>query len=278
MSTLKVISNPKNKDIEKFIKNHSNLQEDMMQMIRDNNVRVRLSLNNEHVLLVFYIPEYIVAKRKISSVEINAFYDRKKNEATVFAFNTNHFFDKYKKQIESIEFKTFGKFLEGLLSIILEDEAKILEHILQDTQEVKDEYATSRDSTIVIRHLTNNLTNITTLKLLFDNLNQLLDKAEEYIRNYEDSIINYQRNYITEELQFAKEYCETLMTSLNTKYQVKMTDILYSYTRYTFIIFFSGAVFQIVDAFHKDTSPIKTTFMIALLTTILGSLLMLKKF
>jgi len=278
MSSLKVVTNPKNKEIDSFIKKYPNLKSDMANMIKEDNVRVRLTLNNDHVLLVFYIPEYIVSKRKISSVEVNAFYDRKSSSAVVFAFNSDHFFDKYKKQIESIEVKTFSKFIEDLLSVILEDEAKILEHILKDTQEVKEEYTSSRDSTLLIRHLTNNLTNITTLKLLFGNMNQLLDKAEEYIRNYEDSIINYQRNYITEELQFAKEYCETLMNSINTKYQVKMTDNLYAYTRYTFAIFLLGAIVEIVSTFHGDQSPIKITFLLVILTTTLGSLLMLKRF
>ncbi len=278
MSSLKVITNPKKSSIESFIKKHPNLKEETSKMIRENNVRVRLTLNNDHVLLVFYIPEYIVESRKISSVEINAFYDRRKNEATVFAFHTNHFFDKYQKQIEKIQVKTFSKFIEDLLSIILEDEARILEHILQDTQEVKEEYTSARDTTILIRHLTNNLTNITTLKLLFDNMNQLLDKAEEYIRNYEDSIINYQRNYISEELTFAKEYCQTLMKSINTQYQVKMTDILYRYTRFTFTIFMTGAAFQVFYAFSDDPSPIKMTFWLAMLSAILGSLLVLRRF
>ncbi len=278
MSHLTIFTNPKKRDIDLFIRRNKNIQAEIRKLIEQNNVRVEIKRHDQYTLLVFYIPEYLNATRKITSVEINAYYDRSKNEATLFAFNTNHFFTKYEEQLRQVTTKSFSAFLEAVLTIILEDEARIIEHILVDTRELKEEYASLKDSTILIRHLTNNLTNITTLKLLLDNQNQLLDKVEEHIRNYEDSIINLQRDYISQELHYAKEYCETLMTSINTKYQVRMTDILYEYTRYTFIIFLTGVVFQVIYAYRDDPSPLKFTFWIAMLTTALGALLMLRRF
>ena len=278
MAGIKVITNPKKSDIDLFLRKYPKLDTSIVKKIQENNVRVELRKHEKYVFLIFYIPEYITQTRGIASVELNIFYDRQENSATIFAFNTNHFFSRYKRHIEKIKVTSFSKFIEDILTIILDDEAKIIDHILQDTKEVKEEFQSAKEPVSLIRHLTNNLTNITTLTLIFDNQDRLLDKAEEYIRHYEDSVISYQRNYINEELEFSKDYCLTLMNSINTKYQVRMTDILYVYTRYTFILFLAGAVFQIAYSFHDDPSPIKITFWLACLATLAGSLIMLKKF
>jgi Mg2+ and Co2+ transporter CorA len=278
MAAIQVITNPTRRDIAQFLRKYPRLDTSIVKKIQENNVRVELKKHEKYVFLIFYIPEYITQNRAIASVELNIFFDRQDNSATIFAFNTNHFFARYKRHIQKIQVTSFSKFIEDILTIILDDEAKIIDHILQDTKEVKEEFYSSNDPVSLIRHLTNNLTNITTLTLVFDNQDRLLDKAEEYIRHYEDSMISYQRNYINEELEFAKDFCSTLMNSINTKYQVRMTDILYVYTRYTFILFLAGAVFQMAFAFHDDPSPIKITFWLACLGTLAGSLIMLKKF
>lgn len=278
MGKIKLFVNPSKKDLSGFHKHYPSLDPAIMQKIEKDNIRFGIDRNDQHILMVFHIPEYIVRSRSIESVEINLFYDRKLNNAFLFAFHTAHVIRKYEEQILAITYNTFGQFLEKILNILLDDEAKIIEHILQDTREVKEEYRSSKDSALLIRHLTNNLNNISALKLIYDNQDQLLTEAEEHIRNYEDSNINYQRNYIGEELTFAKDFCGTLMNSINTKYQVRMTDILYIYTRYTFILFLAGAVFEVAYAFHDDPSPIKITFWLACLITLAGSLIMLKRF
>lgn len=249
-----------------------------MQKIEGDNIRVEIHRHESYVFLAFHIPEYIVSSKSIESVEINIFFDRKTNDAYVFAFHTSHVIRKYEQQIKSIRFSSYSKFLEQILSILLEDEARIIEHILEDTRVLKEEYKSSKDASLLIRHLTNNLNNISALKLIYDNQDQFLDKTEENIRNYENSTINYQRNYISQELEFAKDFCQTLMQSINTKYQVRMTDIMYTYTRFTFVLFLTGAVFEIVYGFVNDPSPAKLTFWLCGLGILAGSLIMLKRF
>lgn len=278
MSALRIIPNPTKKDIDGFLKKYPKLNREVVTKIQNNNVRVEFSKHEKYVFLIFYIPEYITKTRSISITELNVFYDRDIKEVTIFAFNTSHFFKRYEKPVESIRTSSLSKFLEDILSIILEDEAKIIDHILEDTRAVKEEYRNSKETSVLIRHLTNNLTNITTLTLICDNQDRILDEAEDYIRHYEDSPISYQRNYIHEELEFAKEFCQTLMDSINTKYQVRMSDTLYAYTRFTFVIFLTGAVFQVVFAFHDDPSPIKLTFWLASMAVFLGSLVMFRRF
>lgn len=278
MAKIQLLINPSKQEIVQFRKLYKNVDPLVMQKIEGDNIRVEIHRHESYVFLAFHIPEYAGKTKSIESVEINIFYDRKDNNAYLFAFHTSHVVRKYEKQIRAIKFTSFSKFLESILTILLEDEARIIEHILQDTRAVKEEYKSSSNSSLLIRHLTNNLNNISTLKLIYDNQDQLLDKTEEYIRNYEDSTISYQRNYISEELEFAKEYCQTLMHSINTKYQVRMTDIMYTYTRFTFVIFLTGAVFEIVYGFVNDPSPTKITFWFAGLTILAGSLIMLKKF
>lgn len=278
MGKVKLYINPQKKELSRFRASYPSIDPVVMQKIETDNIRLDIHRHELYVFVIFHIPEYIVNSRTIESVEVNIFYDNKLNKAFLFAFHTSHVIRKYEKQILSIQFNSFGKFLESILNILLDDEAKIIEHILQDTREVKEEYKSSRDAVVLIRHLTNNLNNISTLKLIYDNQDQLLNKAEEYIRNYENSVINYQRNYIGEELTFAKDFCSTLMNSINTKYQVRMADILYIYTRYTFILFLAGAVFEVAYAFHNDPSPIKITFWLACLITLAGSLFMLRRF
>lgn len=278
MGKVKLYINPQKKDLARFRARYPSISPVVMQKIEGDTIRVEIHRHETYVFLAFHIPEYVVKSKSIESVEINIFYDRKINDAYLFAFNTSNVVKKYESQIRSITCTSFGKFLESILSILLEDEARIIEHILMDTRDVKEEYRSSRDSSLLIRHLTNNLNNISTLKLIYDNQDQLLDKTEEYIRNYENSSISYQRIYISQELTFAKDFCQTLMHSINTKYQVRMTDIMYVYTRYTFVIFLTGAVFEIVYGFVNDPSPIKLTFWLAGLTILAGSLIMLKKF
>ena len=278
MAKIKLFINPTKLEIGQFRKLYKDIDPQVMQKIEGDNIRVEINRHESYVFLAFHIPEYILQSKSIESVEINIFYDRKLNDAFVFAFHTSHVIRKYEKQIRAIQFTSFSKFLEQILTILLEDEARIIEHILQDTRSLKEEYKSSKDSSLLIRHLTNNLTNISALKLVYDNQDQLLNKTEEYIRNYEDSTISYQRNYISQELEFAKDFCQTLMHSINTKYQVRMTDIMYTYTRFTFVLFLTGAVFEIVYGFINDPSPAKLTFWFCGLGILAGSLIMLKKF
>ena len=276
--SLHVVTNPTKKDISTFYKRHPHIDDLIPTYIERDNIQVVFHRHAEWVFLVFHVPEYVASRKSIESVEVNIFYDRATNRSTIFAFDTQHFFTKYKKEIESIEFKSFGIFLEKLLDVILTDESRIIEHVLLNTKAIKSEYTAGVDASVVIRHLTNSLIHISTLKLIVDNQDKLIGKAETYIRNYEDSPIGDMRTHIREELVYAKEFCQTLMDSIDTKYQVKQAEVLYAYTKYTFIFFLAGAAFQIAFAFIEDPSPIKITFWFASLITLLGSLVMFRKF
>ncbi len=276
--SLHVVTNPTKKDIQAFYRKHPQIDDLIPKYIERDNIQVVFYRNSNWVFLVFHVPEYVESRKSIESVEVNIFYDRETNRSTIFAFDTEHFFKKYEKEIEGIEFKSFGTFLEKLLAIMLTDEARIIEHVLLNTKAIKSEYTSGVDASVVIRHLTNSLIHISTLKLIIDNQDKLIEKAENYIRNYEDSSIGDMRTHIREELTFAKEFCQTLMDSIDTKYQVRQAEILYAYTKYTFIFFLAGAAFQIAYAFIEDPSPIKITFWIASLATLLGSLVMFRKF
>ncbi len=275
---IQIVTNPKREDFVMFEKQYPKLDADILRKIKGSNIRIELHKNEKYIYLIFFIPEYIRELHTIRSIEVNVFFDKVRRKATIFGFHTSHFFKKYQTQLESITHSSFGSFIDQWLQIVLEDEARIIEHLLQDTKSVREEYINGTDSTVLIRHLTSNLINITTLRLVINNQQKLLDHVESYIRDFEDSIVNYKRAYISEELEYAKEFCETLMHSINTKYQVRQADALYGYTKYTYIFFLAGAAFQIAYAFTDDPSPIKITFWIASLFTLLGTLLMFRKF
>jgi hypothetical protein len=114
--------------------------------------------------------------------------------------------------------------------------------------------------------------------MIVDNQDKLIEKAEKYVRDHGEVPISDRRTHIREELTYAKEFCQTLMDSIDTKYQVKQAEILYAYTKYTFIFFLAGASFQVVYGFVQDSSPIKLTFWIASLITFLGTLVMFRRF
>jgi hypothetical protein len=270
--------NPSKRQIETFIKKHPDINPLVCAKLSNENIRIEFHKHEKYVFLIFYIPEYSPQTKTIESVELNVFYDRERCKPNIFAFRSLHFFSKYKQQLALLPDKPLSAFIEEFLSIVLEDEARIIEHILRDTRGVRQEYKAGTSATQLIRHLTNNLINITTLKLIVDNQDKLLDKAEAFIRNYENSPIHYQRTYISEELVYVKEFCETLMTSLNTKFQVRMSETLYAYTRYTFVFFLFGAVVECVLLFLNDSSPIRLTFWFVSLVTMLGTLLMFRKF
>ncbi|MEI6326548.1 MAG: CorA family divalent cation transporter [Candidatus Roizmanbacteria bacterium] len=278
MKLIDIVTNPKKEDYAAFVKKYPKLDEEILRKIKGSNIRIELHKHEKYIYLIFFIPEYIREEHAVKSIEVNVFFDKAKHKVTIFGFNTSHFFKKYKDELESISHFSFGSFIDQWLQIVLEDEARIIEHLLQDTKSVREEYKNDTNSTLIIRHLTSNLINITTLRLIINNQQKLLEHVETYIRDFEDSIVNYKRAYITEELEYAKEFCETLMNSINTKYQVKQNDTLYAYTKYTYIFFLAGAVFQIAYAFIDDPSPIKITFWVASMVTLLGTLLMFRRF
>ncbi len=278
MKLIEIVTNPKKEDFAAFEKKYPKLDQAILQKIKGSNIRIELHKHEKYIYLIFFIPEYVSELHAIKSIEVNVFFDKAKHKATIFGFNTSHFFKKYRGELEAITHFSFGSFIDQWLQIVLEDEARIIEHLLQDTKSVREEYKNDTDSNLLIRHLTSNLINITTLRLIINNQQKLLEHVETYIRDYEDSIVNYKRTYISEELEYAKEFCETLMHSINTKYQVRQADSLYAYTKYTYVFFLAGATFQIAYAFIDDPSPIKITFWIASMITLLGTLLMFRKF
>jgi hypothetical protein len=276
--SLQVVTNPSSKAIQSFYRKHPQVRLDVSHYIERDNVHIVFHRHSTWVFLVFHVPEYIAHRKSIESVELNIFYDRETNKSTIFAFDTEHFFTRYSREFEQMQFQTFGSFLEKLLDTVLTDESRIIEHILLDVRRIKKEYSNGTDATVVIRHLTNSLINISSLKMIVDNQDKLIEKAEKYVRDHGEVPISDRRTHIREELTYAKEFCQTLMDSIDTKYQVKQAEILYAYTKYTFIFFLAGASFQVVYGFVQDSSPIKLTFWIASLITFLGTLVMFRRF
>lgn len=230
------------------------IPDDIKEKITVNNSRVEFKESDEHLFMIFYIPEYNKETKAIDTVEINIVFDTQERSVELFANNSNYFFNKYSSEVESLNFKTFGGFFEKFLSLVFEDVSRIVSHILGDTNEIRKEYLDKSDSYKVIRHLTNAEINISSLKLIFANQNKLIELVNDYMNKTQQSSLNYKKNYLEEELNYAKEFCETLMNSINTKFQVRTSDDLYRFNKYAFMTFISSLLLTLLILFRDDQS------------------------
>ncbi len=218
------------------------LSADVISKIKFPNRRIELLKDKNFIFAVIHIPEYHKNLKALNQIEINIYFDKLTLQAYVFAFDTEYFFDKYSSQINQITYSNFGELIDKFLSIILQDETKLIEHILEDTQQIKSEYFAKADPSMLIRHLTNNEINISALQLIISNQNKLFELVQPYISKIEQSSIAYSRHNISDELEFAKEFCHTMMNSINTKYNVKEADTMYKLESLMFIIFVTELV------------------------------------
>lgn len=268
------------------IKLHLNLQRDELlaqltelkipdsikEKITVNNSRVEFKESDEHLFMIFYIPEYNKDTKAIDTVEINIVFNTEEKSVELFANNSNYFFNKYYSEVESLNFKTFGGFFEKFLSLVFEDVSRIVSHILGDTNDIRKEYLDKSDSYKVIRHLTNAEINISSLKLIFANQNKLIELVNDYMSKTQQSSLNYKKNYLEEELNYAKEFCETLMNSINTKFQVRTSDDLYRFNKYAFMTFISTLLLTLLILFRDDQTH-KTGFFVQGVILVLVSII-----
>ncbi|MEI6462603.1 MAG: hypothetical protein WCO33_02960 [bacterium] len=277
MNGLKVIKNPDKKLLETVVIDMK-LEASIAEKIYAVNNRVEFKESADQLFLIFHLPEYNSKSKSIESVEVNLLYNLKDNNAVVFASNTEYFFDKYKQQLEAIEFKSLGKFFEEFMSIVIEDEAKMVEHILMDTNDIKQEYFKNSDTYVLIRHLTNNLINISSIELISSNQNKLINLLEEYVSKNQKSILNYKKNYLGEELKYAASFCNTLLESIGTKFQVKSSNDLSRYTKYSFVVFVATLIVALLTLLIGDRTEGSIFFIGAVIASILSTIVIVLVF
>ena len=249
-----------------------NVPDKIKSKITVENSRVEFIETDEHLFMIFYIPEYNKASKAIDTVEINIVFNNQEKTVDLFASNSTYFFEKYSSEIEAINFKTFGGFFEKFLTLVFEDVSRIVSHILGDTNEIRKEYLTKSDNYKVIRHLTNSEINISSLRLIFANQNKLIELVNDYMSKTQQSSLIYKKNYLEEELNYAKEFCETLMNSINTKFQVRTSDDLYRFNKYAFMTFISTVLLTLLIIYRDDLTHSTGYFTVSLALVILAVL------
>jgi hypothetical protein len=249
------------------------IPEEIKQRITISNSRIEFVENNDFLFIIFYIPEYNKKTKAIDTVEINIIYHNNDKSVDIFANNSEYFFEKYSEEIKAISFKSFGTFLEKFLSLIFEDVSRIISHILGDTNEIRKEYLERADNYEVIRHLTHAQINISSLRLIFANQNKLIELVNDYMSKTQQSSLNYKKTYLEEELNYAKEFCETLMTSINTKFQVRTSDDLYRFNKYAFMTFVSTLSLTLLIIFRDDHLEGVSNYFLAGLWLVAASIL-----
>jgi hypothetical protein len=248
-------------------------EEKILEKIKKNNIRIEFINKQDYALIILYLPEYNADTKSITSTEVDIYYEKKDNNAFIFAYNTLYFFDKYGEDINSIKFTSFGVFIRKFLDILLEDEAQIVDHILEDTEKVKNEYNLNLDSYEIIRHLTRNEINISSLKLISANQNKLIALLEKHLSDSAIQAIDYKRSYVAEELDYEHEFCKTLMDSINTKFQVKSSEELYRFTKYSFMVFVATLAVAFLTLIHADDTTGKTYTFLGLISILLSVIL-----
>lgn len=249
-----------------------NVTDSIKQKITVANSRVEFKENEQHLFMIFYIPEYNKSTKSIDTVEVNIIFDLEEKTVNLFANNSSYFFEKYQTEISEINFKTFGGFFEKFLSLVFEDVSRIVNHILNDTNEIRKEYLDKSDNYKVIRHLTNAEINISSLRLIFANQNKLIELVNDYMNKTQQNSLNYKKTYLEEELNYAKEFCETLMNSINTKFQVRTSDDLYRFNKYSFMTFISTLLLTLLILFRDDQAH-KTNFLYSGIIIVLVSII-----
>lgn len=276
-SQIYISINPENKELTEFASNIK-ISTAILQRLTSPNTRIEFIEENNYLFVILYIPEYNKEKKIIEPIEVNILFDSTDKIVYLFAYNSEYFFLKYSELLAKTAFKSLGSFLEKFLSIILLDEERIIEHILEDTNHIRREYYKGANNYTIIRHLTNNQINISSLNLVVSNQIKLIELVNEYITAHQQDALNYKKNYITAELKYASEFCDALKTSINTKFHVKSTFLLNRFTKYSFITFVASVILTLIIIYKEDVKEATDFFPIALFFVVLTTLLVLIAF
>lgn len=241
MHKLTIYTNP-DTETHKTLQSEYKFNDEIFQILERSNKRVEVKYDATSIFLIMHIPEYDTKAKAIRQVELNLLYDCTNENAMILCYNTSYFFDKYKSNIQNIIFTSFETLLEKIYRIIFEDVSLIIDHLLEDTSSIKDEYYTKSDPAMLVRHLTNNLINISTLKLIVSSQNKLINILQINFKLDEKGSLEYKKNNINHELEFASEFCDTLLQSLDTRYEVKESENMWRLESIMFVIFVTELV------------------------------------
>lgn len=272
-----VTINPEDSDVSNFA-SKVNVNKHILSRLSSPNTRIEFIEDEKYLFLILYIPEYNKEQKVIESVEVNIVFDLSEKIVYLFAYNSEYFFSKYTELFSKLTFRTFGSFLEKFLSIILLDEERIIEHILDDTNSIRKEYYKGANNYTIIRHLTNNQINISSLNLVVSNQIKLIELVNEYITLHQQDALNYKKNYIAAELKYASEFCDALKTSINTKFHVKSTNLLNRFTKYSFITFVSTVLLTLLIIYKEDVKESTAYFGISVGIVLVSAILVLLGF
>lgn len=269
--------NPQDSEIAEFSAKVK-LSKHILNRLSSLNTRIEFIEEERYLFVILYIPEYNKEQKIIESVEVNIVFDLSEKIVYLFAYNSDYFFAKYTELLSKLSFRSFGSFLEKFLSIILLDEERIIEHILDDTNSIRKEYYKGANNYTIIRHLTNNQINISSLNLVVSNQIKLIELVNEYITLHQQDALNYKKNYIAAELKYASEFCDALKTSINTKFHVKSTNLLNRFTKYSFITFVSTVLLTLLIIYKEDVKESTAYFGISVGIVLVSAILVLLGF
>lgn len=267
--SISILQNPSKAELESITPLLK--EREILSKIQESNIRIEYQAKESYVFIILYLPEYNIKTRSIENTEVDIYFNKENNNVHIFAYKTLYFFEKYKLEILALPHNSFGVFIKKFLDIVLEDESKIIEHILEDTESVKKEYNNGEDTYSIIRHLTRNEINISSLKLISANQNKLISLLSKNISKDSMEIIDYKRAYVSEELEYEHEFCKTLMDSINTKFQVKNTEALYVFTKYSFIVFLATLAVAFFTLVHTDDTAGKTYVLLSIVFSLLSA-------
>lgn len=226
-------------------------------LLKDNQSRVDMIQTADYICLVLFLGEYNKFHKRVEQVELDILFDRYHRQAYLFSFHSDYFLEKYANDLESIYYNNFGNLMSQLMDLFVKDEEKMIQHILQDTQVIRNEYLSKDDPAKLIRHLTNNQINISSMQLILANQNKAWDIISKFLNNVDRETISYKKDAVFNELKFASEFCAALMNSLNTRFELKTSKDIYNWTRYTTIAILGAFVFQVIDFVSHDNSNLK---------------------
>lgn len=69
-----------------------NVTDSIKQKITVANSRVEFKENEQHLFMIFYIPEYNKSTKSIDTVEVNIIFDLEEKTVNLFANNSSYFF------------------------------------------------------------------------------------------------------------------------------------------------------------------------------------------
>lgn len=231
--------------------------------LKAENRRMEFLDHSGFLFFIILIPEYNKKLKVIVQVELDILYDKTTNQAYLFFLNSDNFANRYNQILSSIKYDNYSDLIYEVLQIIQDDEIKIIDHIQNDTSIIKDEYYSKIGAEILIRHLTNNQINISGIKLILSNQIKFIDYSKQFLSENQYRNLTYKQFEIKDELNYASEFSETLMKSINTKFEVKTSMDIYTWTKYTFIAILGTFIYDIFSVFIGHTPYVWISWVVA---------------